>query len=80
MVCLGKEVIAINHVIFSAVIAGKHCKINAGIVKKTLLLLSKQSTKKCQKRIDMINHKAVIFRNKINLHFSTSGHYCVDMF
>ena len=27
----------------------------------------------------MITDKAAIFENKINLHLSTSGHYCVDI-
>ena len=72
-----RQVTAIKCVIFPVVIAGKHCMINAEIVKENIpLLLSKQSLK-CQVVIDMITDKAAIFGNKIDLHLSTSADYCV---
>ena len=53
---------------------------NAEIVKDSIpLLLSKQSLKKCQAVTHMITDKVAIFGNKIDLHLSTSGHYCVDI-
>ena len=71
----GRQVIGIKRVIFPAAIARKHCKINGEIVKENIpLLLNKQSPKKCQTRIDLINDKVAIFGNKIDLHFSSSGH------
>ena len=76
----GRQVTAIKRIIFPVVIAGKHCKINAEIVKENIpLLLSKRSLKKCDTIIDMINDKAIIFGNEIELHLSTSGHDCVDI-
>ena len=35
----GRQVTAIKRVVFPAVITGKHCKINAEIVKENILLL-----------------------------------------
>ena len=76
----GRQVTAIKCVIFPAVIARKHCKTNAEIVKENIpLLLSKHSLKKCQAVTDMNTDKAAILGNRIDLHLSTSGHYCLDI-
>ena len=51
----GRQVTAIKRVVFPAVITGKHCKINAEIVKENiLLLLSKQWLKKFQEVEDIL--------------------------
>ena len=67
-------------VIFAVVIADKNCKIKAEIVNEnTPLLLSKSSLKKAQTVIDLDNDKAMILVKEINLHQSTSSHYCIDI-
>ena len=51
----GRQVTAIKRVVFPAVITGKHCKINAEIVKENIpLLLSKQWLKKFQEVKDIL--------------------------
>ena len=76
----GKQASAIKRVIFPACIAGKICKIEAEIVKENIpLLLSKSSLKPCGTIIDMNNDKAIIFNKEIDLHFSSSGHFCVTI-
>ena len=43
------------------------------------VLLSKSSLKKVQSVIHLDNNKATIPGKEINLHQSTSGHYCIDI-
>ena len=70
----------LKRVILPAYIAGKHCEIDVGIVKENIpLLLSKTSLKKCNVILDMNNGKARIFGKEVDLHFSTSGHYCINI-
>ena len=67
-------------VIFPVMLAGKYCKINAEIVDENIPLLpSKSSLKRCQTNINMCHDKATIFNKEIQLHQSTSGHYCIDI-
>ena len=75
-----KQVSAVKRVIFPTKIAGKICQIEAEIVKENIaLLLSKNSLKRCGTVIDTNNDKATIFNKKIDLHFSSSGHYCINV-
>ena len=61
-------------------LARKYHKINAEIVDENIpLLLSKSSLKRCQTNINMCHDKANIFNKEIQLHQSTSGHYCIDI-
>ena len=63
-----------------AKIAGKVCQIEIEILIENIpLLLSKNSLKRCGTVIDMNNDKATIFNKKIDLHFSSSGHYCINI-
>ena len=63
-----------------ACIVGKHCEIDVEIVKGNIpLLLSKTSLKKCNTILDMNNDKATIFGKEVDLHFSTSDHYCINI-
>ena len=55
--------------------------IDIELVKEKIpLLLSKSSLKKAKAAIDMAYDKITIFGKKIDLYFSTSGHYCVDIY
>ena len=59
----GQQVTATKRVIFPIVIAGKHCRIEAEIVKENIpLLLSKTSLKRCNMIIDLPNDKAKVFK------------------
>ena len=50
------------------------------IIKENVpLLLSKSSLKKAEAALDMKMDQAVMFRVKVNLYVSASGHYCVDI-
>ena len=70
----------LSRVIFPAKIAGKICQIEADIVKENIpLLSSKNSLERCGTVIDLNNDKATIFNKKIDLHFSSSGHYCINI-
>ena len=76
----GKQVTASKIVTLPVYIAGKHCEIHVEIVKENIpLLLSKTSLKKCNTILDMNNDKAMIFGKEVDLHFSTSGHYCINI-
>ena len=67
----GKQITVIKSVISLAVIAGKHCKINAEIsIENISLLLSKSSLKRSKTVIDKMKDKATIFDTEINLHLS----------
>ena len=73
----GRKVQSTMRVIFPVMLAGKYCKINTEIVDENIpLLLSKSSLKRCQTNINMCHDKASIFNKEIQLHQSTSGHYC----
>ena len=76
----GRKVKSKESVIFPVVIADKKYKIKAKIVKANIpLLLSKSLLKKAQTVIDSGNVKARILGKEINLHQSTSSHYCIDI-
>ena len=76
----GRQVTATKRVIFPIVIAGKHCRIEAEIVKENIpLLLSKTSLKRCNMIIDLPNDKAKVFDRDIDLQSTTSGHYCINI-
>ena len=60
---------------------GTECFIDVEIVKaKIPLLLSKHSLKNAQAAIDIANDKVSVFDKNVDLFFSTSGHYCLNIF
>ena len=42
--------------------------------------MSKQSLKQAGAKINIQNDKAIIFDTEVDLHLSTSGHYCVEIY
>ena len=63
-----------------AQIGDKSCLIEIEIVKENIpLVLSRSSLKKAEIVLDMKMDQAVMFRKDINLYFSNSGHYCIDI-
>ena len=43
------------------------------------LLLSKETMKKANTQIDFKEDKVCIFGKKVDIKFSSSGHYCIDI-
>ena len=77
----GHKVFSYKKVTLPANIAGINCFIDIELVKEKIpLLLCKSSLKKAKGVIDMANEKITIFDKKIDLYFSTSGHYCIDVY
>ena len=76
----GRKVKSNESVIFPVVIVDEKSKIKAEIVKENIqLLLSKSSLKRAQTVINLDNDKATILGKEINLHQSTSSHFCIDI-
>ena len=62
-------------------IGDKSCKLETEIVEANVpLLLSKSSLKKAGTLIDMKSDKARMFDKEVDLHQSSNGHYCIDVF
>ena len=77
----GHKVFSDKKVTLPANITGINCFTDIELVKERIsLLLSKSSLKKAKAVIDMANDKITIFDKKIDLYFSTSGHYCIDIY
>ena len=77
----GQKLLSYKKVTLPANIAGINCFIDIELVKEKIpLLLSKCSLKKAKAVIDIANDKITIFDKKIDLYFSTSGHYYIDIY
>ncbi len=62
------------------VIAGASCKVVTDLVKSDIpLLLSKDSMKRAQVKLDLENDRAKILGKEVDLQFTSSGHYCVPI-
>ena len=76
----GRKVYSFKKVRISANMGGTECSIDVEIVKeKITLLLSKHSLKNAQAVIDIANDKVSVFDKNVDLYFSTSGHYCLNI-
>ena len=76
----GRQVKSQKRARIPAQIENKSCLIEMEIVKENIpLLLSKSSLKKAETVLDMKIDQAVMFGKEVNLYFSTSGHYCIDI-
>ena len=77
----GHKVFSYTKVTLPVNIAGINCFIDIEFVKEKIpLLLTKSPLKKAKAVIDMENDKITIFDKKTDLYFSTSGHYCTDIY
>ena len=75
------KVFSFQKVIIPVQVANHSCKISCEIVKENIpLLSSKQFLKRAKVIINMQNDKAITFDTEIDLHLSTSGHYCVEIY
>ena len=76
----GKSVLSERCVSMPCKIAGKRVIIETDVVKSEIpLLLSKNSMKKANTRIDFANDKVNIFGKDIDLQFTSSGHDAVTL-
>ena len=76
----GKTVYSNQLVKFPARIGSKDCSIEAEVVDCELpLLLSKDSLKRAKTVLDLNNDKVSMFGEKIDVNFTSSGHYCVNI-
>ncbi|ESP02026.1 hypothetical protein LOTGIDRAFT_157157 [Lottia gigantea] len=61
-------------------IAGVYCNIDTEVVEADIpLLLSKESLKRANTVFDLAHDKASIFKRPVQLQFTSSGHYCIDL-
>lgn len=76
----GVSVKSFENVIFPAMIGETKCKISTEVVNCDIpLLLSKDSLKKASTVLDLCNDTATMFGNPVDLEFTSSGHYCVNL-
>ena len=61
-------------------IAGVECQLTTDIVDCEIpLLLSKAAMKKAKMKLDMENDRASVFGKDVDLHSTSSGHYCLTL-
>ncbi|CAC5413707.1 unnamed protein product [Mytilus coruscus] len=76
----GKVVNSFMRATIPAQIGSTNCKIETEIVKADIpLLLSKASLKKAGTVLDFKNDRAIMFNKPVELEFTSSGHYCVNI-
>lgn len=76
----GKRVISLKQAVIPAVIAGKNIFIRVCIVPSEIpLLLSKASLKRASTQLDLSKDKVTMFGKPIQVHLTSSGHYCIDI-
>lgn len=76
----GKVIYSMKRVTIPAVIGSTQCDIDTEVVCADIpLLLSKASLKKAGTILDLQNDKVTMFGQPIELQFTASGHYCVDL-
>ena len=65
---------------FPAKIGGVECFIEAEVVDCEIpLLLSKESLKRAQTVLDLNNDKVCMFGKEVDVQFTSSGHYCINI-
>ena len=71
---------SLKKVIIPADINGTKVKIETDVIDNNLpLLLSKSAMQKAATKIDFNNNKVTMFGKVQDLHFTTSGHYCIPL-
>ena len=76
----GEEVVSLQEVVFPVVIGVKKIMIKANIVDSEIpLLLSKASMKKAKLILNFTDDSAEILGQKVRLHCTSSGHYCIPL-
>ena len=76
----GKVVHSFSCATLPAKIGNTYCNIDTEIVEADIpLLLSKSSLKKAGTVLDLKNDRATMFNQPVDLEFTSSGHYCVNI-
>lgn len=76
----GKIINSSTQVTLPAIIGSTRCNISAEVIQADIpLLLSKASLKRAGAVLDLNSDKAVMFGKPVDLQFTSSGHYCVDI-
>ncbi|KAJ8040047.1 hypothetical protein HOLleu_14234 [Holothuria leucospilota] len=76
----GSVVKSTEKVIIEAKIGKTKCNILTEVVPINLpLLLRKESLKRAETHLNIHQHKATMFGEKIQLEMTSTGHYCVDI-
>jgi hypothetical protein len=78
----GADVKSFQNVTIPAMIGETACNINTEVVDVDVdlsLLLSKASLKKAKTVLDLQNDTVTIFQKSVQLQYTSSGHYCVDI-
>lgn len=76
----GNTVYSRNLVTFPALIGSKSCNIECEVIDKNIpLLLSKSSLKKAEAVLDLRDDRVSMFGEQVNVHLTSSGHYCLDI-
>ena len=76
----GQVVKSFKQVVLPAKIGSTKCSIKTEVVKANIpLLLSKESLKRADTVLDLKNDTAEMFGEPVKLHFTSSGHYCIDI-
>ena len=76
----GKVVHSFSRATLPAKIGHTYCNIETEIVEADIpLLLSKSSLKRAGTVLDLKNDKCSMFNKPVNLEFTSSGHYCVNI-
>ena len=71
---------SLKKVIIPADINGTKVKIETDVIDNNLpLLLSKSAMQKAATKIDFKNNKVTMFGKVQDIHFTTSGHYCIPL-
>ena len=76
----GKAVASEKSVVIPYNIAGKNLSLKTDVVKSEIpLLLSKESMKAAESKIDFVNDRINMFGKDIHLHFTSRGHYAIPL-
>ncbi|CAC5364880.1 unnamed protein product [Mytilus coruscus] len=75
----GKVVNSFMRATIPAQIGSTNCKIETEIVKVYIPLLLSKASLKAGTVLDLKNDRAIMFNKPVELEFTSSGHYCVDI-
>ena len=76
----GSVIKSLKRVIFPAVLAGEKCTIKTDVIDSDIpLLFGKPSMKKAKVKIDLENDCASVCGKHVDLHCTSSGHYCIPL-
>lgn len=76
----GKLLKSIKRAVIPCQLAGKHVKIRTDVVESNIpLLFSKESMKKAEMKINLVDDSAFVFGREVQLESTSSGHYILPL-